>query len=172
VNSSLVHCTIVCIAMSIAHGCAHRPESPSAACEVEPTPGLYKVSKLSCDNPLEETDFCPLTQYIEIRSAADFGVQDAPRVLVQWYAESAQAAEYASVVESLRGHCTDEHTYVLHPGGQGRAWLTLRAHVPIEYGYETYTNEQPSKLLFRSSFKLEAAVRTPDIDRRLPVERE
>jgi hypothetical protein len=99
-----------------------------------------------CENPLQETDFCPTTQYLEIASGEMFDVSDEPRVLAFWFAEQRASAEYANQVHGLRGHCEASNRYVLQRDSLGEAWLTLSNGAPVS--------------------------RTPELNKRLLLERD
>jgi hypothetical protein len=130
------------------------------------------VAGRHCENPLQETDYCPLTQYVEIATGDAFGVADEPKVIVQWYAERAESAEYAYVVERLSGRCVSDGKYSMEHDATGDAWLLLRASVPTEYGYDSFTDNDRKRVLFRARYALEPAVRTAEVDRRLHIARE
>jgi len=157
---------------ALALACCATPQAKQVRCSEQPASGLYEVRERACENPLNETDFCPLTQYLEVADGAVFGVPADPRVLVFWYAEERASTEYAYVVWPLHGRCSDEARYVVDRGLQASAWLTLRNGTIREYAYERFTSDDRSKLMFRAHFWLAAVARTAELDQRLHVERE
>jgi hypothetical protein len=138
----------------------------------EPSSGLYEVTDRKCENPLQDTDYCPLTQYLEIAPSGMFGIADGPRVLVFWYAEARDSAEYANEVRILRGRSECDGRYLLQKDSHGEAWMTLEHELPVEYGFVGYTQHTPRKLLFRMQLSLRQVTKTLELAERLKNERD
>jgi len=74
----------------LATGCGHSSVRSGERCCAVPRSGLYEAIDRQCENPLQETDFCPMTQYLEIASGATFDVSDERRVLAFWFCGTAR----------------------------------------------------------------------------------
>ena len=152
--------------------CAGSNHAVRDGCDRAPKPGLYEVVARECENPLQETDYCPLTQYIEIAPSEMYGVPGGPYSLAFWYAEQRQSSEYSYQADVLHGRCLSAERYVLERGAESEASLTLREGVPLEYNFLGYTEPPNRRLLFRMRLTLQPVLRSPELDRRLHVERE
>jgi hypothetical protein len=140
-----------------------------AGCTTSPAPGLYEVIARECENPLDETDYCPLTQYIEIAPSEVYGVPDGHYALAFWYAEERDSTEYSYEADTLRGYCLTSSRFVLAENVEAEGSLILRDGVPVEYHFVSYTDASHSRLLFRIHFSLAQIPRTPALDRRLRI---
>lgn len=158
---------------SILTACAHTQSRPAGAdCAIAPQPGLYEVTDRRCENPLGQTDYCPLTQYIEIASSQLFDISNDSNVIAFWYAETRDSTTYANEVNVLHGRCEDAHRYLIEHDSDGDAGLLLERGVPVEYWFEGYTQRMPRQLMFRMHLFLRQVARTPELDRRLHIERD
>jgi hypothetical protein len=152
-------------------GCIQTPTMLNEGCDsAEPRSGLYEVTGRNCENPLQDTDYCPLTQYLEIAPSGMFEIADGPRVIVFWYAETRESAEYANEIRVLRGRGECDGRYRLQKDADGEAWMKLEHGLPVEYGFVGYTQHTPPKLLFRMQLWLRPVTKTPELAERLKNE--
>lgn len=151
--------------------CGEAAHTLRAHCNVRPRPGLYEVVARQCENPLQETDYCPLTQYIEIAASDVYGVPDGPHALAFWYAEQRESPEYSYQANVLRGRCLDAEHFLIEKDAEAEASFTLHAGVPTAYAFVGYTDNTRRKLLFRMRLSLRPVQRTPVLDQRLRIER-
>jgi hypothetical protein len=149
--------------------CSQSLPTRPADCRFSPVPGLYQVDGRECENPLQETDFCPLTQYIEIAPSEMYGVPNGRYSLAFWYAEHRDSAEYSYEAHALRGRCVQPDQYRVEHDAEGTGTLTLRARVPVAYDFVSHTGGTPNRLVFRMHLSLRPVVRTPTLDRRLQI---
>jgi len=101
-----------------------------------------------------------------------FDVSEGSRVLAYWYGEARESPEYGNEVHVLRGHCEKDGRYLLERDSEGEAWLTLDRGIPVEYHFVAYTQRVPRALLFRMQLSLHQVARTPEIAKRLHIDRD
>jgi hypothetical protein len=156
--------------MSLLLACGGTARLTRKTCALRLTSGLYEVSSRVCENPLDETDLCPLTQYIELGDGAAYGSPQDAKVLVYWYAERRDASDYGYEVRALHGRCIDSGTYAEDGAQTSTRLLALSNGTIRTYAYEGYTSADRSRLLFRARLELTPVDRTAELDRRLHIE--